>query len=99
MTPESAWFVADADEDTKRAFIAFSQCVASARQQAIVGTFLIQQVARTHDVSARPDASGGLAATYFAEGRRFVGLQVIRLMNQSLVAAKPEPTGEKPNAA
>lgn len=41
---------------------------------------LINKIAATYDLSFRPDALGGDRATAFAEGKRFVGAQVVKLL-------------------
>lgn len=92
-----AWFCEEADADTRRAFTALSDGVASGRQQVIALNWLIHKVCRTHDISARPDALGGTHATYIAEGRRMVGLKIINLTNKSLVAEKPEHPSQQEN--
>lgn len=43
--------------------------------------WIIERAAGTYDSSYRGDAEGGDRATAFAEGRRFVGLQVVKLLN------------------
>ena len=41
---------------------------------------LINKLAATYDLSFRPEEHGGERATAFAEGKRFVGLQVVKLL-------------------
>jgi hypothetical protein len=47
-------------------------------QKRVVNLFI--RLATTYDLSFRPDEHGGERATAFAEGKRFVGLQVVKLL-------------------
>ena len=47
--------------------------------------FLINKACLTYDLSYRPDSD---RETVFAEGRRFVGLQLVKLLNINLAAIK-----------
>lgn len=51
---------------------------ANESQQRCVLDWIINEVAKTYDVSFRPE---GDRDTCFAEGRRFVGLQIVKLIN------------------
>lgn len=52
---------------------------ASAGQQQAALKWIIEQAAKAYDVSYRPGADGD-RETAFAEGRRFVGLQIVKVM-------------------
>ncbi len=52
---------------------------ANADQQARALKWIIEAAAGTYDMSFRPGPSGE-RDTSFAEGRRFVGLQIVKLM-------------------
>ena len=59
-------------------------------QQQRALKFIVEQLACTYDLSYRPN--GG---TEFAEGKRFVGLQIVKLLNLNLAphlrdAEKPQ---------
>ena len=58
------------------AFQALARGDADARLQRIALDWLIEKAAMTYDLSFSPE---GERATSFAEGRRFVGLQVIKM--------------------
>lgn len=45
--------------------------------------WIIEDLCRTRDISYRPDDAGGDRDTAFAEGRRFVGLQLARILTLS----------------
>lgn len=53
---------------------------ANDEQQKIALAWIINQAAATYDQSFRPESD---RATAFAEGRRFVGLQIVKLLNLS----------------
>jgi hypothetical protein len=61
---------------TVSAFQALARGDADARMQRIALDWLIEKAAGTYDLSFSPD---GDRATSFHEGRRFVGLQVIKM--------------------
>lgn len=54
---------------------------ANENQQRLFMDWLIKEAAHTYDLSYRPNDIG---ATSFAEGRRFVGLQIVKLLNMEL---------------
>lgn len=61
---------------TVTAFQSLARGDADARMQRIALDWLIEKAAMTYDLSFSPD---GERATSFAEGRRFVGLQVVKM--------------------
>ena len=64
---------------------------ANEAQQRRALDWIIKAAARTYDVSYSPASD---RETSFAEGRRFVGLQVVKLVNMPAEFIK---TGRKPN--
>ena len=64
-------------------------------QQMTALNFIIDDLARAYDTSYRPDEAGGALDTAFAEGRRFVGLQVRRIIMRPL----EELTGKRQKGA
>jgi hypothetical protein len=62
---------------------AVAQGNASEREQQIAMDWIVQQAAGTYELSYRSDADGGERETAMAEGRRFVGLQIVKLVNMS----------------
>lgn len=58
-------------------------------QQRRVLDWIIHRAAKTYDVSFSPDSD---RETSFAEGRRFVGLQVVKLINLPAEIIKGKPT-------
>lgn len=73
------WRPAPYDDADLAAYRALSLGEASADQQRRVFRHLVEVTACTYDISFRDDRSGGERATAFAEGKRFVGLQVLKL--------------------
>ncbi len=67
----------DYDEADMAAFRALHRGEASQEQQKRALDWIIQSAAATYDVSFHPDSA---RLTDFAEGRRFVGLQVVKLL-------------------
>jgi hypothetical protein len=51
--------------------------------QKIAMDYIINDLCRAYDVSYRPDDAGGDRDTAFAEGRRFIGLQLARIISTS----------------
>lgn len=59
---------------------------ANPEQQKRALKWVIEQGAGTYDMSYRPGAEEGRRDTDFAEGRRFVGNQIVKLLKISLAA-------------
>lgn len=68
------------DETISAALRALADGVAVAGQQRKALDWIIQQAARTYDLSYRPGGTDGERDTAFHEGRRFVGLQIVKVM-------------------
>lgn len=60
---------------------ALSEGTATEEQQGLAVRWIIEQAANTYDISFRSDADGGDRDTAFAEGRRFVGLSLVKMIN------------------
>jgi hypothetical protein len=92
--PEDApqpWDIPPADEYDIRAVKALAAGVASDGQQKRALDWIIRCAAGTYDLSFRPGVDGH-RATDFSEGKRFVGLQLVRLVNMKM----PDKPTEKP---
>lgn len=63
---------------------------ASADQQQRALKFIVNTLAATYDGSFRPGPDGD-RVTAFAEGKRHVGLAIVKLCNLSLGAFKKQP--------
>lgn len=66
-------------------------------QQKTALAFIIDVLAGTYDLSFRPDEAGGERDSNFAEGRRYVGLNLRRIIMrpiEELTGRKPEPKEE-----
>ena len=57
--------------------------------------WIVNVAAGTYEPSFRSDADGGDRETAFAEGRRYVGMQIVKLSNmpQNVVAAMRKANG------
>ncbi len=64
-------------------------------QQGKALDWIVRSGAGAYELSFRSDADGGERETAFAEGRRFVGLQIVKLlsMNGSMIAKLREKDG------
>ena len=85
----AAWEIPDAG-----AIQALQRGDATPDQQKRALTFIVNVLAGTYDGSFRPGPDGE-RVTAFAEGKRHVGLQIVKLANLSLSAFKKAP-GEQP---
>jgi len=79
------------------AFQALQRGEASAEQQRRALRWLINECCGTYDLSYRPGGPDGARDTDMAEGKRWVGLQVVKLLNNSTaVMRRKEPLGDQP---
>jgi hypothetical protein len=69
----------DATQQDAAAIQALARGEATPDQQRRGLDWIILFAAATYDMSFRPDGLGGERATAFAEGRRFVGNEIVRL--------------------
>lgn len=78
------------------AFQALQRGDANADQQKRALRWLINSCCGTYDLSYRPGPTGD-RDTVLAEGKRWVGLQVVKLLNNSTaVMRRKEPLGDQP---
>lgn len=66
---------------------------AGAAQQQRALKFIVEKLAATYDMSYRPDSD----QTVFAEGKRAVGLQIVKLCNLQLSSMRAARDGETPS--
>lgn len=52
--------------------------------------WIIEECAKTYDLSYRPGGEDGRRDTDFAEGRRFVGMQIVKMLKLPLATIKEE---------
>ena len=92
MKPDFSRAYAPPDYTTARAkdgvFAIQAQAVSKANegQQKTALDFIINEICRTYDLSYRPEEKGGERETAFAEGRRFVGLEIVKIIRSSFDA-------------
>lgn len=86
---DPAWLPAEYDFADVMAVKALAAGTANADQQKRALDWIVRSAAGAYEISYRSDADGGDRETAFAEGRRFVGLQVVKLVNleSKIVAA------------
>lgn len=75
---------------------------ADERQGKMVLNFIIDRLSGTYDLSFRPDDAGGQRDTDFHEGRRFVGLNIRRIITQAhdtLLTGRKTKSPSSPPAA
>jgi len=77
------WLPPEHDEQVVYAIRAFAEGAANAGQQQMVWRYLMYVTAASEefqDLSFRPEAKGGQWGTAFAEGKRFVGMMIRKLL-------------------
>ena len=74
------WYPVAYTDSDMAAIKALSRGEATAAQQVHALKFIVETVSDCYDLSYRSDDAGGERDTVFAEGRRFVGLQIVKLM-------------------
>lgn len=85
----TAWMPAAPKMADAAAIRALARGDATPEQQTRALTFIVEALCGTYDLSFRPNSERD---TCFAEGRRFVGLQVVKLtkINPEVYKEKPE---------
>lgn len=79
--PGASWLPAKWEPADAAAIQALSGGLASPEQQRRALDWIITAASGTYELSFQPDSEH---ATSFAEGRRFVGLQIVKLMKVNL---------------
>jgi hypothetical protein len=64
-------------------------------QQKTALDYIVSVLAMTYDLSYRPDELGGERDTSFAEGRRYVGLAIRRMIMLPVDELVPSPSKEE----
>lgn len=80
---DPAWKPVDYKDADVGALQALQRGDATEQQQKRALRWLVEKAAGTYEVSYRSDVDGGDRETAFAEGRRFVGLQTVKLLNMT----------------
>ena len=80
---DPAWIPPAYTVQIARAVQAVARGNASSREQQMAMDWIVTQAAGAYELSFRSDGDGGDRETTFAEGRRFVGLQIVKLVNLS----------------
>ena len=89
------WKPAEWDAEDGYAIQAVMMGRASEEQQRRAMQFIVHQVCATYDLSYRPSSDRDTA---FAEGKRFVGLQLVKFANLNIARVRGKQTeqGEVP---
>jgi hypothetical protein len=89
------WLPADTDDDTIYAIRALYAGNANDAQQKRAWAW-IQYVSGADDMSFRPESAGGERATAFAEGKRFVGQQIRKMLDPAMTPRAKSADTQKP---
>ena len=79
LSAAAAWRPADYEDADIYAIRALAAGNATEGQQKRALEWIIHKAAGTYDLSFRPGGAEGARETDFAEGRRFVGSQIVKL--------------------
>ena len=93
------WFPPDHDEEVVNAVRATQHGNANSAQQQTFWRYLMYVTGASEefaDLSFRPEDKGGTRATDFAEGKRFVGLMIRKLLRAEFT---PKPQAPEPPKA
>lgn len=80
---DAAWMPPTYDYADVIALKALAEGNANEAQQKRALDWIITTCAGTYELSFRSDADGGERETAFAEGRRFAGMQIVKLVNMA----------------
>lgn len=73
------WLPPAYEPEDVHAIQALARGIANAEQQRRALAWIIERAAGTYEMSYRPGGEDGARDTIFAEGRRFVGNQVVKM--------------------
>ena len=90
LPPEDPRAPAAYDRRTVAAFQALARGEATADQQVYALKHVVEEICKTYDLSYRPASDRD---TVFAEGKRFVGLQIVKFITIHTSRVKEEKDG------
>ncbi len=67
--------------------------VATKGQQQHALKYIVERICGTYDLSYRPGAADGDRDTSFAEGKRYVGLQIVKFLHAVPNSTRPDQKG------
>ncbi len=73
-----------------RSIVAVHDGVATEEQQKAAMKAILVNICGIHDMSYRPDEAGGERDTAFAEGKRYVATQILKLYNNQSTLLKSD---------
>lgn len=88
------WLPAPYEDADAAALQALAQGRATADQQKRALTWVVERCCDTYGLSYRPGTDGA-RDTAFAEGKRFPGLQIVKLTKLKLGSLEPSPMRRK----
>ena len=94
---DKSWVPAEWELADASAIQAMAHGVASPEQQQRALKWIIEAAAGTYEMSYRPGGEDGRRDTDFAEGRRMVGNQIVKLVNVNLAAMRRKEPNADPH--
>jgi hypothetical protein len=91
--PGAAWAPTPYDLATASAIKALGCGTAEAHQQMLALKWIVEVACGAYDTSFRPGGVDGQRETDFAEGRRFVGTTIVKLMHLNTQTLKDKANG------
>lgn len=91
--PWSPWTPAKYEIHHVVAIQAVAQGTANAEQQQAVMKYIVDNLCGYYDLSFRPGGDEGRRDTDFAEGKRFVGSQLVKLMKLDVSMLRRKQNG------
>ena len=88
--PHAPWLPVEYELRDEAAFQAFARGKADAGQQVHVLKFIVEKICKTYDMSYRPDSERD---SNFAEGKRYVGNQIVKIVSFNLAALGKKKDG------
>lgn len=93
----AAWLPAEWEPADATAMQALAAGTANAIQQKRALGWIVNNAAAMYDITYRPGGHDGDRDTAFAEGRRFVGSQIVKMLKISVAAIRRGPRSDAPS--
>lgn len=88
------WSPADYESQHVRALQALAKGTCEEHQQIEILDWIINHACDTYGMSFRPDELGGARGTDFAEGKRFVGQQIVKMLKLNAATLSKQNRGK-----
>lgn len=89
LADNAPWKPAEFDDAVAAAIQAMANGMATADQQKRAMAWIVEKCCRTYDMSYRPGGPESERDTIFAEGSRFVGLQIVKVAKVKIGLLQP----------